>query len=387
VSGRKEEGGLGLRAVWACLLAALGVVVVGSRKIGRLSGELLSFFCTGTNTRASDPKLLSRPKFTVRLVSVLGLFLLTIPRVTWAEDLRKVYEQMQAANQMDAIGRDPFYIKIAAQLYDLEGKPAQTATVEEWWEAERYRIQVTEPAGQFVQTSEPDSKHLPLTRTAFLLRLLLDETINPLSKLTKEATFTSVDREVGGMKFRCLVASWSGKDQHPWSQPLYCTLPGSNDLRLETHNPVSVQVRNNIGRFHGTAVPLKTQMLYGGHLAITGEVTSLQSFDVKTSTFPEFRPGEPGSDESEVKRGKKLSGDSPNIPVPANLHGPDSGWSLVLLSISATGTVTSTDVIASTSSFLSAAALRSVRTWKFTPWSRDGKPTEGFTLVQFNFIH
>ena len=318
----------------------------------------------------------------VRLLFFLLFSLLAVcstPTV-YGEDLRALYEQMHTGNRMDAIGQAPFYLKIAAQLYDLEGKPSETATIEQWWDAGRYRMELTKRGGKEVQTSAPDSLRLSATRTGYLMRSLLDEVVNPMNSITPEVSFVSVNRTFGSLKVRCVAANWSRSTQAP-PQSFYCTPPGSTDVILELQDPLSAATRTPIARFHEVSVPLKVSCMYLGKYAVTGEVVALRSFDVKMSSFPEFAPGASGSDERDIQRGYLAHGGGLDLPMAGRTT---VGVTFAISAISATGAVTSTEIIASTSTAISASALRSLPDWKYKPSTRFGKPIDYYTTVLLN---
>jgi len=305
-----------------------------------------------------------------------------------AEDLRQFYEQIHAANRLDAKGQTPFHIKIAAQLYDLNGKPAGTGTAEEWWAAGRYRIELEGPNGKEIQTSDvATSEATPshVQRSNYLLHVLLDQNVNPLSDLPERAKILRVDREFEQTKFRCLSVDLDDS--------LYCTPLAGTDLRVLAKNASYVGLRNQIGRFHGSTVALKTASMYGNKPAVTGEVTLLQNFDSSSSSFPEFQvagvpvdePKSTANGQRGVTAGHPLSHPSPEYPETAKL-GHIRGTVDLIGIITREGRIGSIDVLASPSPILSNAVLDAIRKWTFTPYLLNGKVTEVTEVFQFNFL-
>ncbi len=326
----------------------------------------------------------------IRFLSLLFLFssaVLSI-RLASGEDLRQLYEQIHAANRLDAKGQTPFHIKVAAQLYDLSGKPAGTGTAEEWWAAGRYRIEIEGPDGKEVRTSNTipsETEPVRAQRSGYLLHLLLDQNVNPLSDLAEATDIRIVDREFAQTKFRCLSIGTGDASKSQGPRSTYCTSPTGTELRVSMHSGNYVGLRKQIARFHGTFVSLETTDMYGSSTAISGEVKLLQSFDPASSSFPEFSTSAPSPNES---AGRPLNMVNPTILFSAEPEYPDAARSQslkgavdVLALVTREGRVGSVDVLATTSSVFSRAALEAVRKWKFTPRLVNGNATA--TIMEF----
>jgi hypothetical protein len=57
------------------------------------------------------------------------------------------WSKLAAANDLARQGDPPFHLKVAFQLYDVDGKPGETGTAEEWWASPKcWRISIESPS-------------------------------------------------------------------------------------------------------------------------------------------------------------------------------------------------------------------------------------------------
>lgn len=252
---------------------------------------------------------------------------------------------------------------------------------------EDFRIEMVAPSGTTVRTSESGLNQPLARRTDYLLRGLLNQSVNPLSNLNTKANVSSVDRTFAGSKYRCLSVDESGMKE-PGRTSLFCTPPATGDVRLMVLGSYSIEVRNQIVRFHDVSVSLKTSLTLFDKLAITGEVKELQSFDPSTSRSPELRETAPvpsdGAPSDRIVPGRPLTQQRPEYPQSAR-PGLAHGLVSLLAVIAPDGQVASLDVLASPSPVLSAAAMKAVRNWTFTPFLLDGKATEAEVALQVDY--
>ncbi len=307
--------------------------------------------------------------------------------------LRESYEQTRTANRIDAEGQAPFHIKIGAQLYGLDGKPAQTATVEEWWAAGRSHIEIEGPDGKEIETGSSDAAAPPVKRSSYLLHKLLEQNVDPLPPLGENATIRADHRELEHHTFNCLSVKQSVNKFA--SDQVFCEQDGTHEIRVSIQGTTGSSVRNQIAKFNGSSIALKTEISLSGKPAISGEIEALQKIDPQTSQFPELRNPVTRTDLNDadsqpnlgVVAGHKLTGSNPDYP-PAAKYERISGAVLLAAVISRTGQIASLDVVSSPSPTLSAAALRAVRTWTYKPFLLNGKPAEVNTTITVNFsIH
>jgi hypothetical protein len=193
------------------------------------------------------------------------------------------WSQLSAANNLDNEGSTPFHLKMTFQLYDLAGKPAETGTVEEWWAPPKSRrIIISSPS--LNEDGSPSNKNLSsVVRDRYLANQLIDEAVHPVPKAPAGLAYKTDERsrDFGKVPLNCVTLNPSSASAPFPYFPTLCVEPKTNDLRILLRSEGDeVVTRNSIGKFHNTYVGLDLQISLVGHSAITGKVTTLQSFDL-----------------------------------------------------------------------------------------------------------
>ncbi len=285
---------------------------------------------------------------------------------------------------------------IAAQVNDLAGKPAEAGTVEEWWVSPRqYRIEMSGPWGKSVETSDDDVLGgTALGQSGFLLEELRKHVIDPLSPLSESASIGVQDRSMEGKRFHCLAVDPSGKSSRPVLPPVYCAEMDQPNVRLVFPREAETIVRNGMARFRAVNIAMATTIDLGHAIAISGQITTLQSFDPTASSFPELREakraGNKGPDEegdlfpATVQAGHLLTKIDPIYPEGAKA-GHIAGSVFIAAVITHEGRLRSLEVLASPNPLLTEAALQAVRDARYTAFLLSGRPVEVTTVIVLSF--
>ena len=306
---------------------------------------------------------------------------------------REKYDALAKSTRLDAEGQAPFHIRIEAQLFNLDGKPSEKATIEEWWTpSKQYRIEIKSPSLQETTSSLDHTDPSMIHRNGYLLRELLDQAIHPLPKLGSEenTTITESDRTLGGVSMHCLALQ-NPKAPRSGVPQSYC-VDANGALRILA-NASEVITRNRTGHFRDSSVALQTSIVFLSREAVPGEVKALQSFDPAQSSLAEFAPNaapssDPATDAvpqpSGVVAGRKVSGDPPHYPVIAREQHRTGSVVLCGL-INTAGKLSAVDVLTGSDPLLTQAAVEAVRTWTYKPYLLNGKATSVQTTITVNF--
>jgi TonB family protein len=331
----------------------------------------------------------TRARFGITIcITTLALLLVSF---AGAQDVPSHVEQIIEANSLDVKGKTPFHLKISFQLYDLQGKPTDTGTVEEWWAgpgASKTLINAQSLNSSVALPFDAELKVDP--RENYLVSRLLAAESHPIA----EATSVSADsiheaiRSFDKVNLNCLTVV--GRDSLGNGRPAesFCVDPKDNALRVQYEGNVSTTVRNSVGVFHGTSVSLDLRVAFEGRLAITGKVTTLQQFDPAKSEVvlppPIASKNNKLKLEGGVTAGKILSRVAPEYPSFA--RSSHIGGTVVLHAvITKQGRISNLFPIASPSPTLTGAAMEAVKQWTYSPYLLNGEPTDIDTVINVNF--
>ena len=324
------------------------------------------------------------------LVAAISFAALCVPAVGQRVEPAQIKE-ISSANSLISERKQPFYIKIAFQMFDLSGKPVEEGTVEEWWVSPgSYRLEIVSPSLKVTVPAQDGAVLLPLDREKYLVDRLLREATDPMQPFTSSALAASeVDREVGQTKLACYVftmANNSVPDRPPVAN--ICINPQSRAIRYEFEDRAFRTVRNSLGIFNDTNVALDLQVAYQGTLAITGKVESLQSFDHSKSDVvlskSLARSSSTSINATGLTVGKVINKPPPVYPPIAKASRTMGAVTLYIV-ISKDGTIKSLFPLATASPMLVDAAMDAVKRWTYQPSLLDGVPTEVNTTVTVNF--
>lgn len=300
-----------------------------------------------------------------------------------------LWSPLYAANNLDIEGRTPFHLKMTFQLYDLAGKPGETGTVEEWWASPQSR-RVIVSAPSLKENGAPLSDTSPsAVREGYLVRRLIDESVHPVPehKPVPGETMEEQTQKYGEVSLNCIKLKPDSTPTPRFNSPSLCMQPTTDEVRFLS-NGIETVLRNSTGKFRDTYVALDIQVSFLGRNAITGKITTLQSFDPAKSDAelqsPTPAPAGPIRIPQGILAGKRIKSVEPEYPMTAKMA-HISGSVLLYAIITKEGTVRDLVPIASSGPMFSDAAIDAVRKWKYSPYLLNGEPIEVGTTITVNF--
>jgi TonB family protein len=325
------------------------------------------------------------------VLSALLLLLLSSPLRARAIDAREHLKDLARANSLDAEGAQPWHLRISFQLNDLNGKPKETGTIEEWWASpQSHRIEIKSPSYNVTIPSGPSDPPQPATHTreSYLVNELLNQVVHPIPDYagSHDLNVTEEPRTFGKLTLSCITVSpVIGKAGFSSSPPEFCFAPGSSVLRGHLDTGHFAAVRNTIGTFRGIDLGLDNALAYGPTTAITGHVDKLESFHPDASIVMSVSPaGTPSFVPGVVLAGRILKKVQPTYPAMArDRH--IGGTVLLCATISKQGTIQDVDVLSSSSPLLTDSAIEAVKHWTYQPYLLNGSPTEVDTTITVNY--
>jgi TonB family protein len=324
--------------------------------------------------------------------------------------------KLVAANNLDIKGNSPFDLAMTFQTYGMDGTPAETGTVEEWWGAPGSRRVEVHMAGLNEDGSAPEGAAPALVRDAYLVRQLLDAAVNPVppapmasrvlatrngepvadTKMTGTQAIGELTTEsvkFGKVKLDCTAPKLSSKEMDMNAiLATMCVEPQTMDvLILEGLGGRETVVRAATGKFRDTFVALNLCVVYLGRDAITGKLTTMKTLDPATLAvkLPEaLAPKVSGPENARVAggviAGNRISFVEPEYPEMAKMQHL-SGSVLLGAVIGKDGAIRSLVPLASTDRMFTNSATEAVRRWKYRPYLLNGEPTEVDTTITVNF--
>jgi TonB family protein len=309
-----------------------------------------------------------------------------------------VWGELAAANNLDHEGNTPFHVKIAFQLDDLQGKPGETGTVEEWWASPTsWRIAIDAPSmpknGSKSKDVAPD-----VMREGYLVYRLMAIATHPVSKQAAHAG-ESIKQEswtTGKTKLNCEKLLPSKAPVETPSFPALCVEPGTDELRFVSQNDGTETVaRNSVGKFRNIYVALNVEMSLLGHNAISGKIVELKGMDTaeQEAELPKAKvaAAESGNAKNEepprrgVTAGSRVHLVQPEYPMAAKVaHKP--GKVILLATIQKDGSLSGVVPLATSDIVFDDAAVEAVRQWKYSPFLLNGQPVQVRTVITVNFV-
>jgi TonB family protein len=312
-----------------------------------------------------------------------------------APDVDEIGE-LVAANNLEVKGNTPFHLTMTFQLFDMQGKPKETGSLEEWWAAPGSSRLMVHLAGLNEDGSAPAGTDPVVVRDAYLVRDLVGLAVRPVVGWQRTGeTLKDETQKFGKVSLRCLTPSMlHGSTLGPRGGPAtLCRDPQTENLRVVMDsNGSRMEFRNSIGKFHGTYVGLGLEISLLGQSAITGKVTALQSFDPVTAEVklppPASDAASPGGEAKHipaaVMAGKRVHFAEPSYPYMAKTRHL-SGGVLLGAVIGKDGAIQTLTPIASTDAMFTDAAMTAVQQWRYSPYLLNGEPTEVDTTITVNF--
>jgi len=333
-------------------------------------------------------RILSRCIGTTLLVIMMG----QAPMSSQTTSALQKLKDLSAATSLERDGITPWHLHMTFDLYDLQGKKAESGTIEEWWTSPgNSKLVVTSPS---YNLPSPDGQSSATAnhanREAYLIRTLLNQVINPIPRYGDYSGLTvkEYERAFGQTKLSCLTVQRADVVSTAANVPAaaqYCVEPNTDELRVAFETGQAAAVRNQLIIFRGIELARENQLSYGGRPAITGHIEQVESYtpdatEPSSESDVESQPVIPGV----VLAGKILRSEQPVYPISAKMK--HIGGSVVLCAIiSRQGTISSLDVVSSPDDSLSKSAVDAVKHWTYQPYLLNGQPTEVDTTITVNY--
>ena len=342
-----------------------------------LTATLLLTLALNGNAQADSPAATARLKQAAPPFPHLTKLTLDPASVAAQEQL----DRWKQANALDTDDSVPYYLKMNFELFDMEGKPVESGTLERWAAPHRSTTVISSPSVHRSPTSAPQ----PRTRNSYFVDLLLQKILSPIPQFVPTSSdfeLTQLDRTFGQLSLHCVAASGSSNSF------VVCTDPATDAVRIDTGYGLTT-VRNKEGRFEKKPVAMELQISFGTTKAITGSLIELKGIEVNDSHLPPpdaptILPEHGTRIASGVAAGMKTGGQPPSYPEFAR-QSRTQGTVVAAGTISKQGRLTSLFVIASPDASLSNAALDALRTWTYKPYLLNGSPVEVETQILVNF--
>jgi TonB family protein len=290
----------------------------------------------------------------------------------------------------------PFYLKIAVQLYDSKGQPSEQGSVEEWWAGNgREKRVYTMPS--YTATEVRDDKSVYRTSGASyppeMPQTLLLQVLHPMPQQDEvDGSHPELKTlRFGKIPLDCIMVAQpiAGMRNAPMGLfPTYCFDPGQESLRLTYNFGTEVIVRNGVGKFQQKSVPIDVVVRSGDVLSATGHIVALATHPVTDEELSTNGLAAVGHDvvplsDSSVQ-GLRLSAVAPRYPSQANMNHV-SGTVVLAALIGTDGRVHKLSVVSTPDADLAVAALAAVREWTYKPYVVNGVPVEVTTRINVNF--
>jgi hypothetical protein len=303
-------------------------------------------------------------------------------------------EKLAAANNLELKGNIPYYLAVSFQLFDIDGKPAQAGSFEQWWAAPGSSRIVVHLPGLNEDGRAPDGADVTVLRNVELVSELIEATVRPITGEPQPGERLKQDkRAFGKLTLNCVTQPQGFPGTQQSSEVTICSDPNIDDVRIVLEsNEGAATLRNSIGKFHNSYVALDLEISLLGKKAITGKVTTLHGIDPATAgvklppsaTEPAAPSGGVGHVLAGVAAGRRVRFVEPDYPVGAKLTHM-SGKVLLHAIIAKDGSIRSLVPLASTGSMFTLSATDAVKQWKYSPYLLNGEPTEVDTTITVNF--
>ncbi|WP_433974078.1 energy transducer TonB [Tunturiibacter lichenicola] len=300
-------------------------------------------------------------------------------------------------NSIDDPQLKPWHLKLSFQLFDVKGVATEKGAIEEWWGGpSSFKIDYTSPSYTATELHTKDGilRSRGAVVAPALLELALRQVVHPIQSAQDFAPSkpTLQQQDFGNVKTDCIMLVQEVKNisNPPLGLfPTYCLDRDNDRLRLSYDFGSQVLSRDRIGVFQERRV-VSDQTIYEGSVkAITAHLETLQTMtvvagDLDPSPDLEKVGVKPVSMEGVVTNGRKIGGDAPHYP-PDSRKNHVSGSVVLAARIGGDGRIHSLRIISAPATDLAVASIAAVRTWTYTPYLLDGRPTDIETHITVNF--
>lgn len=328
--------------------------------------------------------------------------LVLAPTLATAEKPADLIERLHRAeglSSLDDPALKPWHLKISFQLFDAKGQPAESGTIEEWWQSSSsYKIVYASPSysatvmqtkGSYYETKDAGSP-------PYLLDVVLKQVVHPMPSPADvdDSRPEQQKQKFGKIPLECVMLSQDlPRAVIPLGLfPTYCFDPGENSLRAAFNFGSQLTVRNQIGRFQQREVAIEQMTSLNSVNAISGHIDKLEAMTFSDSDFVVGSDLEAvGTDSkaipkvgSGIMQGMLLTQPRPNYPQRAKGNHV-SGAVVMRARIGQDGHIHSLKLTKVVDPDLAIAALEAVRKWTYKPYILNGKPVEVDTTITMNF--
>jgi TonB family protein len=326
----------------------------------------------------------------IRLATAAALVVLVSgsPLRAQISDAAQHLKDLARANSLDVEGTQPWHLRMTFHLNDLNGKPKENGTIEEWWVSpQARRLEVRSSSYNLTIPSDPSapSESAPGKRESYLVKELLNQIVHPIPdyKDFKDLDVTEALRTFGKVSLTCIGVQQAKLKSSTPPLTQFCFTPGSTLLRAHLDAAQFGAVRNDMVTFRGISLGRDNTLMYGHNEAISGHLDTLESFHpdgsiVLTTSAP------PPTIPSVVLAGKIIKKTVPEYPFYARQQ-HIAGTVLLSAIISKQGTIADLDVVASPDATLTSSAIDAVKRWTYQPYLLNGQPTEVDTTITVNY--
>lgn len=311
------------------------------------------------------------------LISGSLLLAISLPAASIAQtSLRQQMDTLAAATSLDRNGIHAWHMRLSFDLFDLNGKPQESGTIEEWWAGpDHARIVITSPS--FNQTL-PGDDLVVNSREAYLVHLLLSEVVHPMIRGNAD----QYDATVATQPFGQTTLSCTSLNLKKMDNPMpsrFCVAPATGELRLTFFEGVRSDALNDVSSAMDTQIAMRHAIAFAGRPAIKGHIESIEPFDPAPTNL-QLGPIAPLHDTSQTGP-RILTRISPTFP-----QGRSGGVVVLHTHILPNGKLGTFETVTSTAPFLTDAATNALSQWRYTPLKHHGVPSECDTTITIAFL-
>lgn len=309
--------------------------------------------------------------------------------------------------QLNGLAPDmkPWHLRANFQTFDADGKPKDQGVFEEWWDASaKWKVSYAGKEFHQVMYRNGDMGTRKMTGDSGWIPVQYRIAIHTLyedfatKKSIEKANLRAADRKLGAVDLHCvgplrvapeLMASEdiAGNPMLAFrgssGVPTVCFNPDSAVVRVVVYDNGFSMIFDNVvqvdGRYIARDIWLRNGSLPLAHLTVSA-IETLAKIEDSEFTAPASAVPVPAERyNSEVKEGRRTGGEVPIYPPLANSKSIQ-GRVVLEATITSTGDITDVQAISGPKE-LRQSALDAVKTWKYKPYSLNGKPVEMRTAI------
>jgi TonB family protein len=317
-----------------------------------------------------------------------------------AEEMSSMIQSSDTANQLESSATPPFHLKAHFETFDYLGKPDGSGTVEIFWDgSSRFRHEVT--YRDHTRTEVHTEKGTFVADDGFLSSLSQNQLILgffyplPSSRGVERSDLVYKSLQLPGISMDCVILTPKLAAGIPVNfqeiQRVYCFNKDSHVLRLAQLPQNMTLVYNNVTIFHGKSVPQALKLTQG---SITRGQMHIDVSDWRPTDDATFLASKGSEEITSTGRGRWSGGVTAGSAIkthtapiypPQGMQSRMQGSVVLYALISRKGDISDLEIVSSPDPSLTAAAMDSVRKWKYEPPLLNGKPVETETTITVNF--